>query len=199
LHGDMDQRARMSVLANFKDGRLQFLVASDVAARGLDIPEVSHVFNFDVPTHAEDYVHRIGRTGRAGRLGTAFTIVSVSDKKYIDAIEKMNGETLEWLDGDLSTLEPPSASEAKNQESAAQSRSRAKPDKSAKIAKKPVKEPKQQEAKKSEEKAIIDDSVSSSSKLTRTASKKQARAENREETIAGFGDDIPAFMLIPIK
>ena len=67
LHGDMDQRARMETLDSFRDGKLTLLVASDVAARGLDIPDVSHVFNFDVPTHAEDYVHRIGRTGRAGR------------------------------------------------------------------------------------------------------------------------------------
>ncbi len=65
LHGDMDQRARMQMLANFRDGKLRYLVASDVAARGLDIPDVSHVFNYDVPIHAEDYVHRIGRTGRA--------------------------------------------------------------------------------------------------------------------------------------
>src|SRR6185437_7085992 len=76
LHGDMDQRARMTMLANFREGKLKLLVASDVAARGLDIPDVSHVFNFDVPIHAEDYVHRIGRTGRAGRLGKSFTIVT---------------------------------------------------------------------------------------------------------------------------
>src|SRR5690606_16972682 len=64
-------------------------VASDVAARGLDIPAVSHVFNFDVPTHAEDYIHRIGRTGRAGRLGTSITLATSGDTKYIDAIEKL--------------------------------------------------------------------------------------------------------------
>jgi superfamily II DNA/RNA helicase len=73
LHGDMDQRSRTTMLQSFRDGQLQLLVASDVAARGLDIPDVSHVFNFDVPIHAEDYVHRIGRTGRAGRSGAAFT------------------------------------------------------------------------------------------------------------------------------
>ena len=78
LHGDMDQRARMTMLSNFKDGKLQLLVASDVAARGLDIPDVSHVFNFDVPIHSEDYVHRIGRTGRAGRSGKAGRIFAPS-------------------------------------------------------------------------------------------------------------------------
>jgi len=104
LHGDMDQRARMAMLAAFRDGKLKLLVASDVAARGLDIPDVSHVFNFDVPIHAEDYVHRIGRTGRAGRSGKSFTIVTRSDTKYLDAIEKLTGNKIEWLDGDLSTV-----------------------------------------------------------------------------------------------
>ncbi len=104
LHGDMDQRSRMTMLSNFRDGKLQLLVASDVAARGLDIPDVSHVFNFDVPIHAEDYVHRIGRTGRAGRSGKSFTLVDKSDAKYLSAIEKLINETIEWHDGDLSTL-----------------------------------------------------------------------------------------------
>ena len=104
LHGDMDQRARMAMLESFRSGKLKLLVASDVAARGLDIPDVSHVFNFDVPIHAEDYVHRIGRTGRAGRSGKAFTIVTRSDTKYLDAIERLTGLKIEWHDGDLSTV-----------------------------------------------------------------------------------------------
>ncbi|WP_082311414.1 DEAD/DEAH box helicase [Bartonella ancashensis] len=104
LHGDMDQHSRMNTLANFKENKLKFLVASDVAARGLDIPDVSHVFNYDVPTHAEDYIHRIGRTGRAKRTGKAFTIVTKTDQKYINAIEEMSNEKIEWLDGDLPTL-----------------------------------------------------------------------------------------------
>ena len=104
LHGDMDQRSRTNMLAGFKDNQITLLVASDVAARGLDIPDVSHVFNFDVPIHAEDYIHRIGRTGRAGRSGAAFTLVTRSDTKYLDAIEKLIGRQLEWLDGDLTSL-----------------------------------------------------------------------------------------------
>src|SRR5271169_1659427 len=76
LHGDMDQPSRMRALEGFRQGETRFLVASDVAARGLDIPAVSHIFNFDTPHHAEDYVHRIGRTGRAGLLGTAMTLVT---------------------------------------------------------------------------------------------------------------------------
>ena len=97
LHGDMDQRTRMTMLDNFRKGNLKLLVASDVAARGLDIPDVSHVFNFDVPIHAEDYVHRIGRTGRAGRLGVAYTLVAGDDQKYLGAIEKVIGKSIDWL------------------------------------------------------------------------------------------------------
>ncbi|OYX44420.1 MAG: DEAD/DEAH box helicase [Rhodobacterales bacterium 32-67-9] len=89
IHGDLEQSQRMKTLDGFRDGSLRFLVASDVAARGLDIPAVSHVFNFDVPSHAEDYVHRIGRTGRAGRKGVAVTLATPADKKYLDAIEHL--------------------------------------------------------------------------------------------------------------
>ncbi|WJR75125.1 DEAD/DEAH box helicase [Bradyrhizobium sp. NP1] len=94
LHGDMDQPARMAALDQFRKGELPLLVASDVAARGLDIPEVSHVFNFDVPHHPDDYVHRIGRTGRAGRAGTAISIVTSLDTKSIAAIEKLIGQAI---------------------------------------------------------------------------------------------------------
>ena len=99
LHGDMDQRARMLSLDAFKTGQVDLIVCSDVAARGLDIPDVSHVFNFDIPTHAEDYVHRIGRTGRAGRKGTALTIVAPGDEKYLSEIEKLIARKVEWLEG----------------------------------------------------------------------------------------------------
>ncbi|MFZ1726340.1 MAG: DEAD/DEAH box helicase [Albidovulum sp.] len=94
IHGDLDQSQRTRTLDGFRDGSLRFLVASDVAARGLDIPAVSHVFNFDVPSHAEDYVHRIGRTGRAGRKGCAITLSTPADKKYLDAIESLLKTTL---------------------------------------------------------------------------------------------------------
>ncbi|MES2433891.1 MAG: DEAD/DEAH box helicase [Pseudomonadota bacterium] len=89
IHGDLDQSVRTKTLDGFRDGSVHLLVASDVAARGLDIPAVSHVFNFDVPSHPEDYVHRIGRTGRAGRLGKAYSIAVPSDDKYINAIESL--------------------------------------------------------------------------------------------------------------
>ena len=91
IHGDLDQSVRTKTMSEFKDGSIRFLIASDVAARGLDIPDVSHVFNFDVPHNAEDYVHRIGRTGRAGRTGIAITISVPKDDRYIAAIERLIG------------------------------------------------------------------------------------------------------------
>jgi superfamily II DNA/RNA helicase len=96
LHGDMDQRSRTLALDAFRAGEVKLLVASDVAARGLDIPAVSHVFNYDTPHHAEDYVHRIGRTGRAGRAGAAFTLVSPADEKSLSAIHSLIGGSIEW-------------------------------------------------------------------------------------------------------
>ncbi|QRE76416.1 DEAD/DEAH box helicase [Methylobacterium aquaticum] len=111
LHGDMDQRARMAALDAFRSGEVPLLVASDVAARGLDIPAVSHVFNFDVPHHAEDYVHRIGRTGRAGRAGAAFTLIGRGDEKSLAAIETLIGQPIPWAEGDLASLPDEEAAE----------------------------------------------------------------------------------------
>ncbi len=99
LHGDMDQRARMLSLDAFKTGAVALIVCSDVAARGLDIPDVSHVFNFDLPTHAEDYVHRIGRTGRAGKSGVALSIITRGDEKYLAEIEKVIVRKVDWHGG----------------------------------------------------------------------------------------------------
>ena len=94
IHGDLDQSLRTRTLDRFRAGELKILVASDVAARGLDVPAVSHVFNFDVPIHADDYVHRIGRTGRAGRSGHAYMLATRRDDKYVEAIEKLTGNKL---------------------------------------------------------------------------------------------------------
>ncbi|QUS39859.1 DEAD/DEAH box helicase [Tardiphaga alba] len=94
LHGDMEQSARLAALDQFRKGEIPILVASDVAARGLDIPAVSHVFNFDIPHHSDDYVHRIGRTGRAGRTGFAISLVSPSDQKSMAAVEKLIGTSI---------------------------------------------------------------------------------------------------------
>jgi len=99
LHGDLDQRMRMAALDAFRAGDVQLLVCSDVAARGLDIPDVSHVINYDAPHHAEDYVHRIGRTGRAGKSGQALTIVARVDQKAIAEIEKLIARKIDWQEG----------------------------------------------------------------------------------------------------
>lgn len=106
LHGDMDQSARTAALDQFRRGEVKLLVASDVAARGLDIPAVSHIFNFDVPHHPDDYVHRIGRTGRAGRSGTAITIVAPIDGKAVTAIEQLTGKTIDWAEAPQGAREP---------------------------------------------------------------------------------------------
>ncbi len=105
LHGDMDQKARMETLDKFRSGDLKLLAASDVAARGLDIPDVSHIFNFDLPWQPDDYVHRIGRTGRAGKEGVSTSLVTTDELKSLKDIEKMLGEPVVWIG------EPPSEEE----------------------------------------------------------------------------------------
>jgi len=178
LHGDMDQRARMTMLTNFKEGRLQLLVASDVAARGLDIPDVSHVFNFDVPIHAEDYIHRIGRTGRAGRSGKAFTLVTKSDVKYVEAIEAMSGEKIAWLDGDLSDLKETEVPAAEKNVKQAKSKGKKTPEK-------PI-------AEKISDTPPVE-------KKTKGSAKQKRDNDNFDEGMIGFGDDIPSFMLIQTR
>ena len=142
LHGDMDQSARLKMLTAFRANEVTLLIASDVAARGLDIPEVSHVFNFDVPIHAEDYVHRIGRTGRAGREGAAFTMVTPEETKYLKAIEGLIKKDIEWFVPDgQSTQEEPAETPAPRQR-----RERAKPKAAKSVAE--MVEPVEREAPK---------------------------------------------------
>ncbi len=125
IHGDLDQNRRMEVLKGFRDGEIRFLCASDVAARGLDIPDVSHIFNFDVPGHAEDYVHRIGRTGRAGKSGVALMICSPRDEKNLDDVQRLIKNKIPQLEnpitGATAKVETPKAEPKKT------SRSRRKP------------------------------------------------------------------------
>src|SRR5208282_4535976 len=117
------QRARMAALDAFRNDSVQLLVCSDVAARGLDIPDVSHVINYDAPHHSEDYVHRIGRTGRAGKLGVAVTIVTRADTRSIDEIEKLIGQKIEWqAGGDVPVDEPTEAEEAPREHRGGRSR-----------------------------------------------------------------------------
>ena len=132
IHGDLDQSQRTKTLDGFRNGELRFLIASDVAARGLDVPSVSHVFNFDVPSHAEDYVHRIGRTGRAGRDGKAIMICVPRDEKNFEDVERLVQKEIPRLENPLGGDKPaePKASsdkpdaEAKTADKPKRSRSR---------------------------------------------------------------------------
>jgi len=121
IHGDLDQSLRTKTLQGFRDGDLKLLIASDVAARGLDIPDVSHVYNFDVPIHSEDYVHRIGRTGRAGRSGKAITICMSAEEKYWTKIEELLQQEVPRLENPLKGEDSPKA-EPRPERSKAQSK-----------------------------------------------------------------------------
>ncbi len=124
IHGDLDQSQRTKTLDAFRDGGLRILVASDVAARGLDVPSVSHVFNYDVPSHAEDYVHRIGRTGRAGREGKAMMICVPRDEKNFDAIEKLIQKEIPRVENPLKIeAEPKAKAKPKDEDKPARAKS----------------------------------------------------------------------------
>ena len=97
IHGDLSQAKRMSVLRKFKEGSIDVLVATDVAARGLDISGVTHVYNFDIPQDPESYVHRIGRTGRAGKSGMALTFITPREKSYLSVLERTTRSKMERM------------------------------------------------------------------------------------------------------
>lgn len=191
LHGDMDQRSRMAVLDSFRKGNLALLVASDVAARGLDIPAVSHIFNFDVPSHAEDYVHRIGRTGRAGRSGTAITLATSADAKHTGAIERLTGDSIDWLDLDSSdeVAKSPRAmalEEKPAAEKSSRGRSRSRRDRDRE---KPT------SSKQDAKAAPKSDTKSSPARKDR----RPARNSERDQPVVGMGDHVPDFMLRPVR
>jgi superfamily II DNA/RNA helicase len=227
LHGDMDQRSRTTMLANFKENKLTLLVASDVAARGLDIPDVSHVFNFDVPIHAEDYVHRIGRTGRAGRSGAAFTLVSKRDGKFVDAIEKLIDQKIEWLNGSLEDLPQQAESEERERPRNARERggrdrdrSRGRGKSEARASEIRAPEPRVEAVEveekvdvvKAERKADVrPQNPARNPRAANHAAPRPANDDSRDRrnryrrddddgpTPLGFGDEVPAFMLIAGK
>jgi superfamily II DNA/RNA helicase len=229
----MDQRSRTNMLQGFKDNEITLLVASDVAARGLDIPAVSHVFNFDVPIHAEDYVHRIGRTGRAGRAGAAFTLVSRRDAKYVEAITKLIDREIDWLDGQqaIENADPADDKPARGRRGEAKSPARktargekrakedavepaavaekaaepveaAKPVEVAAAAKEaPRKDREERQPRQERESRVASqrtpEPANANNDRNRGRNRRGGRDnDDREPTPVGFGDEIPAFMMI---
>jgi ATP-dependent RNA helicase RhlE len=192
IHGDLDQSHRTKTLDGFRDGSLRFLVASDVAARGLDIPNVSHVFNFDVPSHSEDYVHRIGRTGRAGREGTALMICSPRDEKNFDAIEKLVELEIPRVENPVKQIksekkkasksEKPSERPSRSKSSRTQKSEETTADKSAEKPVEAVEQPQKQEQQ--------------------PPAKKQGRGNNRgrdNNKVVGMGDHMPSFIALSFE
>jgi len=189
LHGDMAQTVRFATLEKFKAGELQLLVCSDVAARGLDIGGLSHVFNFDVPHHAEDYVHRIGRTGRAGLEGRAFTIAMPDDRGAVEAIEKLTGHPIPPMN--VEGLDPVDWSEDDGRRR--RGRGRTSRPKAPAREKSPAREkpaPRQRAAKPPPDKQRAPP--------TRETKRREPspRDEDLGQGVKGFGDEMPAFMLL---
>ena len=180
LHGDLDQSERTAALDRFRKGEAALLVASDVAARGLDIPAVSHIFNFDVPHHADDYVHRIGRTGRAGLSGTAITIAAPIDKKAVAAIEALTGQPIAWQGA------PPheTAEPHENRGHGRSPRGEARPRRSAE-------RPAQRQPERAPER--------SPAPVARIDEARQRRRPEPVAEIADADNHLPAFLLRPVR
>ncbi len=168
LHGDMSQPARMETMEKFKADQIALLVCSDVAARGLDIDDLSHVFNFDVPIHAEDYVHRIGRTGRAGKTGKSFTLAWNEDAKFIDAIQKITGEKIPLID--LARARQPVDAGAQERDFG-------------------TKIDQEKTSSRSDDKPII-----APTRAGHRSNPRDADMQDKEEPVVGMGDHVPAFL-----
>jgi superfamily II DNA/RNA helicase len=186
LHGDMDQRARMASLDAFRNGEVDLLVCSDVAARGLDIPEVSHVFNFDVPTHPEDYVHRIGRTGRAGRSGTAFSLVTPLDQKHVDDIERLIDRKIDWLGPPVDEKSEAVETEPTRQRRGASSRP-------------PRGRGENGGADRRAERALAQRHTAQPKQGSRRSEGRRPHHDEDDEAVVGLGDHVPSFLLRPVR
>jgi superfamily II DNA/RNA helicase len=190
LHGDMTQSVRMETLEKFRNGQVKLLVCSDVAARGLDIAGMSHVFLFDVPTHSEDYVHRIGRTGRAGMRGHAFTLATPEDGKYVAGIERLIGKKIERIE--IGEVEEAALDEAERGKRPR--RGRRKPEPAAEGRAEPAAEPAEArpEPRNGGERRRRPEP-----RQDRKSGRKERpsrRHEEKDEPVVGWGDHIPAFI-----
>jgi len=207
LHGDMDQHARMAALDSFRSGEMPLLVASDVAARGLDIPAVSHVFNYDIPHHAEDYVHRIGRTGRAGRAGQSFTLVGPGDEKSLTAIEKLIGQPIEWQ-GPTLAERPQSEGSSRRRGGRGEERSRGRKVKVRSSGR--SREPSETTREEAPVATFIprEEQPNRRPRPERDRSDRErssdrgyqgrSRREDDDERVIGLGDHVPAFLMRPV-
>ena len=210
IHGDLDQSQRTRTLEGFREGSIRLLIASDVAARGLDVPSVSHVFNFDVPGHAEDYVHRIGRTGRAGREGKAFTIVVPRDEKNFEDVEKLLQKEIPRVE--LPGVKAPAKAEATADEEktdAKPKRTRSRSRKSDKVnapaeataaeapaTEAPVEAPEESKDTK-ESKAPAQKSGADKPRSDRGRSDKgRGRGSKSDNNVVGMGDHLPEFIAL---
>ncbi|MEQ9259858.1 MAG: DEAD/DEAH box helicase [Roseovarius sp.] len=192
IHGDLDQSQRTRTLEKFRAKELTLLVASDVAARGLDVPSVSHVFNYDVPGHPEDYVHRIGRTGRAGRDGKAITLCSTRDEKALDAVEKLIQKTIARMENPLGDAPAADAGPESDDEKPKRSRSRAR-------ARKP--QPTEAEAPKAITEATPEPETEVAEPKQADDKPKSSRGGNRrggksDDKVVGMGDHLPQFIAL---
>lgn len=185
LHGDMVQSARTQTLQDFRDGKVKFLVCSDVAARGLDISAVSHVFNYDVPMSPDDYVHRIGRTGRAGNTGRAWMLATKDDEKYLSNIRKTHQKTDSCFH-DAKFLTASEGSSDKEEDDAPRSSREPREPREARAPRPPRQEqPKRDERPRREEPR---------KQAENRAPRPSSQQENDDDHGPGFGDDIPAFL-----
>jgi superfamily II DNA/RNA helicase len=201
LHGDMPQTKRTETLDSFRHDKVRLLVASDVAARGLDIAFLSHVFNFDVPINAEDYVHRIGRTGRAGREGRAFTLAAPEDGPAVAAIEKLIGrpiprveiEGLETMELDMSGRRrrrgrTPSRDEERKRH-ATEREPRGKRHRT----------PKQEDTMRVEAASVHAGPATPPHRLETPRNDGRRKAEPEDRAVVGLGDHVPAFLMRTYK
>jgi superfamily II DNA/RNA helicase len=201
LHGDMDQLSRTKTLEAFKNNEITILVASDVAARGLDIIDLSHVFNFDVPIHAEDYIHRIGRTGRAGKDGQAFTLAAPDDVDFVTAIVNLIGKEIpaHEIDG-VTSVGFDAASEKRRGRGRRTPVKRASP-KTEKTASTNVEAEPKPKAEKSPPKksAAKEPRAPRNNKPRERKANEIAKGNSSNKPVIGMGDHVPAFMLRPAR
>lgn len=203
IHGDLDQSHRTRTLDGFRDGSLKLLVASDVAARGLDIPAVSHVINFDLPSHAEDYVHRIGRTGRAGRKGIAISIGTPADDKYLSAIETLLKQSLPRTpppEGFSPSGESRSASRDDRKDSRGSSRRRSSRRDDDRAQDKDHLQDKTESRPSSDRRGPAETEASKPERSSqRRDDRRRGHGEDRGPAVIGMGNHVPQFMLVSLR